>query len=130
MKRPAMLAAAGLFAAAPALAQNTGSTLPQGTYETVPLDSFAAPAAPPSVSGGAASLRETHGSWEVRCIAPGDCVMTQLHRRSATSADAVFTVIRPRGLTDDTGNPVLALAEIVVPLGVYLPGGQIGRAHV
>jgi len=83
--------------------------LPAGTYQD------------PQPSG--ASLRATHGDWEIRCIRENDCVMTQLHRRSEQSADAVFTIIKPKGLNAADGQPVVAFAEIVVPLGVYLPGG-------
>ena len=75
------------------------------------------PALPP-----APTLKATHGSWEVRCYAQDDCIMTQLHRRTSETADAVFTVFKPRGLNDANGQPILALAEIVVPLGVFLPG--------
>jgi invasion protein IalB len=71
----------------------------------------------------APTLRATYGDWEIRCITDTDCVMTQLHRRSEQSADAVFTVVKPQGLTGDDGQPIEAFAEIVVPLGVYLPGG-------
>lgn len=70
----------------------------------------------------ASTLRETHGSWEVWCYGNDDCIMTQLHRRTTETADAVFTVIKPEGLRDDAGQPIEALAEIVVPLGVFLPG--------
>ncbi len=70
----------------------------------------------------ASSLKATHGSWEVWCYGEGDCIMTQLHRRSTETADAVFTVFKPKGLQDERGLPVQALAEIVVPLGVFLPG--------
>lgn len=79
--------------------------------------------AQPAAPATAPSLRATHGSWEVRCVSDADCVMTQIHRRTPGTADAVFTVIKPNGLTDGQGNPVGAFAEIVVPLGVYLPGG-------
>ncbi len=68
------------------------------------------------------SLKATHGSWEVWCYGDNDCIMTQLHRRTTETADAVFTVIKPKGLQDDKGQPIQALAEIVVPLGVFLPG--------
>lgn len=49
--------------------------------------------------------------------------MTQLHRRSEQSADAVFTVVKSGGLTGTDGQTFESFAEIVVPLGVYLPGG-------
>jgi len=69
------------------------------------------------------SLRTTYGDWEVRCVTETDCVMTQLHRRSEQSADAVFTIVKSAGLTGNDGQSFEAFAEIVVPLGVYLPGG-------
>ncbi len=69
------------------------------------------------------SIKATHGAWEVRCYGATDCVMTQVHRRTPETADAVFTVIKPAGLTDNNGRTIEALAEIVVPLGVYLPNG-------
>ena len=112
-----------------ASAQNAGS------LDTVPLESTPLPAQPyieqtvraaaplPQPAQGAPALRETHGDWEIRCISQSDCVMTQMHQRSANSADAVFTVVKPNGLTDANGAPITAFAEIVVPLGVYLPGG-------
>ena len=69
------------------------------------------------------TLKATHGAWDVRCYGENDCVMSQLHSRTPETADAVFTVIKPKGLQDTTGAPIEALAEIVVPLGVYLPNG-------
>ena len=69
-----------------------------------------------------ATLKVTHGSWEVWCYGGGDCIMTQLHRRTSETADAVFTIFKPQGLQGDDGQPIEALAEIVVPLGVFLPG--------
>ena len=69
------------------------------------------------------TLRATYDSWEVRCVAETDCVMTQLHRRSEQSADAVFTIVKSDGLAGTDGQTFEAFAEIVVPLGVYLPGG-------
>jgi len=81
-------------------------------------------AATPSLAQDAApSLRATYGDWEVRCVSETECVMTQLHRRSEQSADAVFTVVKSGGLTGTDGQTFESFAEIVVPLGVYLPGG-------
>jgi len=102
-----------ILASTPAFAQNT---IPLET-QPLPPDEFyqAEPAA--------SDLRGTYGDWEIRCLSESDCVMTQLHRRSEQSADAVFTIVKPQGLTGEDGQPVLAFAEIVVPLGVYLPGG-------
>lgn len=68
------------------------------------------------------TLKVTHGAWEVWCYGADDCIMTQLHRRTNQTADAVFTIFKPKGLQDETGQAVQALAEIVVPLGVFLPG--------
>ena len=34
----------------------------------------------------------------------------------------MFTVFKPENLLDESGQPIQALAEIVVPLGVFLPG--------
>jgi len=79
--------------------------------------------AQPAQRGPSASVKSTHGSWTVRCFAPSECVMTQRHRRTPSTADAVLTIIRPQGLNDPQGNQVQALAEIIVPLGVYLPNG-------
>lgn len=69
------------------------------------------------------TLRATYGDWEVRCVTDTECVMTQLHRRSEQSADAVFTIVKSAGLSGNDGQSFEAFAEIVVPLGVYLPGG-------
>ena len=69
------------------------------------------------------SLRATYGDWEIRCVTETECVMTQLHRRSEQSADAVFTIVKAGGLAGNDGQSFEAFAEIVVPLGVYLPGG-------
>lgn len=113
IRRLAVLAA--LFAA-PALAQQTVPLQTQ-PLQTQPL--------PPQTQqpAGTPGLRATYGDWEIRCVTDTDCVMTQLHRRSERSADAVFTIIKPQGLVGDDGQPIVAFAEIVVPLGVYLPGG-------
>ena len=115
------------FVAAPAWAQQT---LP---LETQPLQTTPLPVAPSQAQPleaqpyqappAAPGLRNTYGDWEIRCVSDTDCVMTQLHRRSQQSADAVFTIIKPQGLVGDDGQLVEAFAEIVVPLGVYLPGG-------
>lgn len=75
-----------------------------------------------SESASGSSLRATHGSWEVWCDAHNDCIMTQLHRRTTETADAVFTIFKPRNATDNNGQSFAAAAEIVVPLGVFLPG--------
>jgi len=80
-------------------------------------------ATPSFAQQASTSLRATHGDWEVRCVTETECVMTQLHRRSEQSADAVFTVVKSAGLTGNDGQTFEAFAEIVVPLGVYLPGG-------
>lgn len=127
-----LLAAAVLaLAAAPAWAQQTvplqtqplqttplPAPLPAPSSQAQPLD--AQPYQAPPASPG---LRGTYGKWEIRCVTETDCVMTQLHRRSEQSADAVFTIVKPQGLVGDDGLPIEAFAEIVVPLGVYLPGG-------
>jgi len=75
-----------------------------------------------SATAPASTLRATHGSWEVWCYGDGDCIMTQLHQRTTDTADAVFTIFKPKGLQGDDGRQIAALAEIVVPLGVFLPG--------
>lgn len=99
----------------PALAQETVPLGDPQTYETLPTQPITA----------APSSRGSFGDWEVGCVAQADCFMTQLHRRTpgeAGTADAVFTVSKPRSLTGPDGLPIEAVAEIVVPLGVYLPG--------
>ncbi len=83
---------------------------------------FATPAMAQSTPPPEPTLKATHGQWEVRCFGQDDCIMTQLHQRTAETADAVFTIFKPKGLRDNSGNPIIALAEIVVPLGVFLPG--------
>lgn len=97
-------------AATPALSQSTIPAQAQSaeTYQSQP---------------SVPTLRGTYGDWEIRCVTETDCVMTQLHRRSQQTADAVFTIIKPQQLTGDDGQAIEAFAEIVVPLGVYLPGG-------
>lgn len=80
-------------------------------------------ATPALAQDASPSLRATYGDWEVRCVTDADCVMTQLHRRSEQSADAVFTIVKATGLAGSDGQTFEAFAEIVVPLGVYLPGG-------
>ena len=67
-------------------------------------------------------LKATHGAWEVLCYGEDDCIMTQMHRRTDETADAVVTLFKPRDFLDDAGQPIPALVEIVVPLGVFLPG--------
>lgn len=69
-------------------------------------------------------LRETHGSWEVRCIGDSKCFMTQIHKGAPATADAVFTVAKVRSLSDEAGNVIDTVAEIAVPLGVFLPTGM------
>jgi len=80
------------------------------------------PALAQSQAAPTSSLTATHGSWEVWCDASNDCIMTQLHRRTTETADAVFTIFKPKNATDNTGQTFAAAAEIVVPLGVFLPG--------
>ena len=75
-----------------------------------------------SAANPTSSLKAKHGSWEVWCYGETDCIMTQLHQRTTETADAVFTIFKPKALQDEQGLPIEALAEIVVPLGVFLPG--------
>jgi len=96
---------------------------PALAQQTVPLDTQPLDDQAFAVQPAAPTLRATYGDWEIRCISENDCVMTQLHRRSQQSADAVFTVVKPKGLAGEDGQVIEAFAEIVVPLGVYLPGG-------
>ena len=75
-----------------------------------------------SATSPQSTLKATHGSWEIWCYGDNDCIMTQLHKRTDQTADAVFTIFKPKGLQNEQGQTVEALAEIVVPLGVFLPG--------
>jgi invasion protein IalB len=111
VKRFAILAVAML--ANPAAAQQVLDTVPATPQ----------PYAAPATAAAAPTLRATHGDWEVHCYGDGTCFMSQLHRRSAGTSDAVFTIAKPGDLTGDNGETYAAFAEIVVPLGVYLPGG-------
>lgn len=101
----------------------TYQATPQPQPQLLPQPQMQPQAQPSAPAGAAPVLRGTHGNWEIRCIGQSDCVMTQMHQRGPNSADAVFTVIKPQGMTDPQGNRIEAFAEIVVPLGVYLPGG-------
>jgi len=87
------------------------------------LDTVPATPQPYTGAASAPTLRATHGDWEVHCYADSQCFMSQLHRRSEGTSDAVFTIAKPGDLTGDNGEVYSAFAEIVVPLGVYLPGG-------
>ena len=124
MKRAfaASLGALALLIAASAAAQQP-VPLESVPLETQPLQPQPYDAQPYQAPAGNPTVRATHGDWEIRCVTEADCVMTQLHRRSEQTADAVFTIVKPQGLTGADGTAIEAFAEIVVPLGVYLPGG-------
>ncbi len=130
-------AAAAALWSATALAQTPGVT-PGVTYDSPSGGSFATTPAPAAPTGAAApvamaapaaggspelSLRANHGDWEVLCDTAGACLMTQIHRNEEGSPDVIFKVSKPRAATSSTGQPIPALAEIFVPLGVYLPAG-------
>ncbi len=134
-------AAAAAFWSASALAQTPGVT-----YDSPASGPTYAPAAPIATSpapvvglsapgtstaaaasaasgGGDLSLRASHGDWEVLCDAANACLMTQIHRNDEGSPDVIFKVSKPRAASTSTGQPLPALAEIFVPLGVFLPEG-------
>lgn len=83
----------------------------------------AAAAASAASGGGELSLRANHGDWEVLCDTGNACLMTQIHRNEEGSPDVIFKVSKPRATSPTTGQPLPALAEIFVPLGVFLPEG-------
>lgn len=70
-------------------------------------------------------LRETHGSWEIRCVAStSECFMSHAHLNDQGQPDVIMTIVKaPPGQTDSTGATISALAEIAVPLDVFLPAG-------
>lgn len=81
-------------------------------------------AATPLSAQEQSTLREVHGDWEVRCTGGGtNCFMTQTYLNEQGAPVVVFSVKSAGGLTDNNGAPVAALGEVVVPFGVFLPGG-------
>lgn len=106
----------GSFGAAPAPVGATPYAASPAPVGTIPS------AAAPSAGGGELSLRANHGDWEVLCDAANACLMTQIHRNDEGSPDVIFKVSKPR-VASAAGQNIPALAEIFVPLGVFLPEG-------
>lgn len=87
--------------------------------QSQPYQPGAAPLSPQGAPGQPAlELKSTHGAWQVRCF-QATCIMTQFHARTDSTSDAVVTLSKP----NDPSGALTTLAEIVVPLGVYLPTG-------
>lgn len=76
----------------------------------------------------AETVKATHGSWKVLCQTPPDgaqevCVMEQI---AMNNENAPLVNIRLRKLTgqkDNEGKDIPAVAQIIVPLNVFLPAG-------
>ncbi|MFV0476046.1 MAG: invasion associated locus B family protein, partial [Pikeienuella sp.] len=87
----------------------------------------------------AATLKETHGAWEIRCAAaqPEACVMAQVGKRPDGQAVLRAAIRKTDGAKTPKGEPIAALLQIDAPLGVLLPAGvevkidgrEIGRAQ-
>ncbi|TVQ56672.1 MAG: hypothetical protein EA355_06380 [Rhodobacteraceae bacterium] len=65
------------------------------------------------------AVRATHGDWEVRCGAGGDCYIFQL-ANNAAGAPVIAAAIQP--VTGQNAE-VRAMLRLQAPLGVLLPRG-------
>lgn len=80
-------------------------------------------ALPAAAQEPAATVRETHGAWEVRCTADDVCFMYQV-ANDAEGRPLLSMAVRPLATPRTSGDlTFVAVAEIQTRLGVYLPGG-------
>lgn len=71
------------------------------------------------------TVRETHGAWEVRCLADNKCYMQQVFNDDKGQA---LMLVRLRKLPepiDRNGKKLVVEAELFVSLGYYLPAGML-----
>lgn len=69
------------------------------------------------------ALKETHGAWEVRCVAENDCFIEQYFRDEAKDKAMVFRLRKSKSSGGGAGSSDAVEAEIVFPIGYYLPNG-------
>lgn len=68
-------------------------------------------------------VRETHGSWEIRCVGEA-CAMTQTFADSEGRPVLAVSISKlPEAQTTDEGVVILGIARILTPLNVQLPEG-------
>jgi invasion protein IalB len=83
--------------------------------------SFIAPS--PAQAQGNDVLRDTFGSWEIRCIEGTDtCAMSQVGNTTDGKRALLVTIQRVIVQTDN-GTPVPAAMTVQTPLGILLPYG-------
>ena len=68
-------------------------------------------------------IRETHGSWEIRCVGEA-CAMTQTFLDGEGRPVLAVSITKiPEPQTTDEGVVILGIARILTPLNVQLPEG-------
>ncbi|MEL6792609.1 MAG: invasion associated locus B family protein [Pseudomonadota bacterium] len=82
-------------------------------------------AAPATAQEAASSVRETHGSWDIRCANdnPQACLMSQTGNNAQGQPVIQAIVKKTPGLKGPQGEDVAAVVEIIAPIGVFLPAG-------
>ena len=82
-------------------------------------------ALPAVAQQAASSVRETHGSWEIRCANdnPQACLMSQTGNNAQGQPVIQALVKKTPGLKGPQGEDVAAVVEIIAPIGVFLPAG-------
>ncbi|MEL7462773.1 MAG: invasion associated locus B family protein [Pseudomonadota bacterium] len=73
----------------------------------------------------ASTVRETHGSWDIRCANdnPQACLMAQTGNNAQGQPVIQALVRKTPGLKGPQGEDVAAVVEIIAPIGVFLPAG-------
>lgn len=78
--------------------------------------------------GADENVRESHGDWKVLCQSVPEgmdpvCVMEQIALNADNEPLVNMRLRKLSNQTDKDGNPVPAVAQIIVPLNVFLPAG-------
>ena len=78
--------------------------------------------------GANETVKATHGSWKILCQTPPEtgqevCVMEQIAMNDDNAPLVNMRLRKLTGQQDKDGNNIPAVAQIIVPLNVFLPAG-------
>ena len=69
-------------------------------------------------------VRETHGSWEVRCLeGTNNCALAQIGSTADGKRALLVTIQRLKGAKTQDGKAILAAMTVQAPLGILIPYG-------
>ena len=66
------------------------------------------------------TVRETHGDWDIRCVAEGPCLMEQIVKKGDGTPSLVMRILKFKEPVEREGKTAIAQAEIQVRAGYYL----------